>query len=151
MQQGLKSPEKPKRKRQSSGEGRVRRNSQSKGSPVKAAVKTTPVKNSPTKSSSTVSVALSLDEPLVSVDGSASDDIQVASPVKATLASRRASRVSCDVKEEKEVKPGKVNKEGTTRPSEAEQLANWTVNHNVGSESEVDSTGECTKKMVSCH
>lgn len=66
-----RSPEKPKRKRNVSGESRVRRNSQNKGSPVKnttackSVLKGSPVKCSPTETP----LRLSFDDPAVPLDG----------------------------------------------------------------------------------
>ncbi|KAL8575489.1 hypothetical protein ACOMHN_013040 [Nucella lapillus] len=158
-----KSPEKTKRKRQASGEGRVRRNSQGKSSPVKvlSSGSKSPVKHSPTKHSPSISVTpvLSPNESSEAVDVTAPGDSEFEFPSLFKFAGvpRRSSRASTDVKEERDVKPLKLPqcKETTVKvSSDQESIPDVDVFHSSTTEAsahltgdtEVDSSGESHRK-----
>ncbi|KAK7102035.1 inactive histone-lysine N-methyltransferase 2E-like isoform X2 [Littorina saxatilis] len=154
-----KSPDKPKRKRQASGEGRVRRNSQSKSSPMKTASGSkSPVKSSPVKSPASVTpLSFTMDECSVSVDSTASLDSPppVCQPAKTSSIPRRSSRAASDAKEERDVKPSRtsVNKEPVAKSAPVQEdiqvidvQSSDPSAAGHASESEAESAGECPKK-----
>ncbi|XP_076448107.1 uncharacterized protein LOC143284881 isoform X2 [Babylonia areolata] len=158
---GQKSPEKTKRKRQASGEGRVRRNSQGKGSPVKvtSSGSKSPSKYSPTKNSTGVPPVLSLSESTEAVDVTAPVDNELDFPpvVKPAAVPRRSCRASADVKEERDIKPAKLpHCKEPVKAAAQENVPDLDVHHGPTmessshpvSETEADSTGESHRKLT---